>query len=423
MVRPQAWARCTLALSLFAVVSIAGCGEKKPQNTEPEYTAAEKAEMAKQARLDQLEERVSNVLTNAQNSPDRWAELIEVMDAYLLEARWYGSDTAHLVSKLDAARTQVAARRDKAAKEAYAAVLEQVEKDIAEEEYDRAAERLAGFDPQGLFAETDIPAQAEAKRAEVALYAEAALDSSGVLREAAGYFREGHLESVGRAVAILASFPDEFADTQFGKDIKEQEEEYFERYKELYEEEKVLTAVEPQEIVIEEYLGNFSTTPREGAWTVEDDELVGENDTSGPAILMFGDKTWRSFRVQFELKAPEDQEFAIGGTLKPSLRPGQQKVAEMKAAATVTDDWITVVLTLRNGRLRIQDLTNSVNLVDEFSPRGIEGTVAIGLTSGQKIRIRNIQAYVFEKAGGDSDEDDPDSDNNNDNDDNNGTGN
>jgi hypothetical protein len=404
---------------LLAGLLLGGCGDDEPVVTEPEMTPAEIAAARKKAQIEALETKVENLLQNVDKFPDRWEELLLNVEGYLVEAQWFGSETSRLASRLEGARTKINARRDDAAAQRLATVVAEADQLAGEEAYDEAVEALEAFDPEERFAETPSMKAWEAKRDDLLRYAEAEIDYRRITGTARAYRKEGVLESLAKSVALLETFPEEFAETSYGREIREMIDETFAEYRELKSVEDEILNVPTVAIEIEEYLGNFRTIPSEDVWTVEGDELVGDNGSGQPALLMFGDKNWKSFQVQFWIKAPADQEFRLGATVIPSFRPGQQDRAETYEVATGTDEWIELLITYRAGTARFQDLTSGDKLLDDVNPRGDTASISVGLLPGQEIRIRQIRARVFERYdasaeeeddGGDGDDDDDDED-------------
>ena len=207
--------------------------------------------------------------------------------------------------------------------------------------------------------------------------------------------RSGDLEDLAKAIGMLVSYPDTYKDTTFYPELQTMADEFFEEYKIQFAERQAEENVEWLTLEIDEYLASFRSSGKD-VWSLAEEGVVGgTNATEGPAIFEIGEDLWTSYRVQFEIKVPSGQEIHIGATSTPP-RPGSpNRQYPLFPIDLETDDWVGVLVEFRDGTLKVKDLDNFEELLLPYNPRSSQGGVAIGLTPGDSVKIRNVKVQVI----------------------------
>ncbi len=374
---------------------LAGCKEKKPVEpveVAPQKSPEELAAEAERVRLEGIKKKFKTAQELIRLHPDDWAQHLENLNGRLYEA-----EGTSLEKEIRAEVEKMQQSRENFAKKKLDQIFARA-KALVDDEQDHLAayELLETFDPEGLLAETKAYLEYEEKKEWVQREEDAGVEFKRVTQLARSLHRTKVLEEVAKAIGVLESYPDEFKDTVYFPQVRELVDEYFETYKTLRAEEEAIVNVVEENIEIDEYMGNFITLG-EGVWTAEGGVASGENGTNGPAIFRIGDEKWNSYQVRMTIKAPAGQVLRIAGTARVFGRSGERQFAFYKVDLE-SSDWIEVMVVFRDGLLTIQNLTTQEELLDPLKPREPPAGVAIGLSPGDEVQIKDVKVKVFSRA-------------------------
>jgi hypothetical protein len=378
---------------ILLTVGLSGCGggnaavETTP---EPEpISPKELAERQEKMRLEQLQDSYGKILSAIRMYPERNEEWI-----VNLENLVYATEGTSLHSKAKRAlEDQLKVREDQAQSD-LDRLKERVEALIAAGDPLEAERILEGFDPDGVYGETAAQKGWEALVENVATRQRAEVDFDRITRRARAFKRQ---EELAKAIGLLASYSDDYSDTDQYREVQETIAEYLTVYEEQRKAREAELAVEWVELEIDQYLSAFKASasdPDAEVWTEEGGEIVGTNESAGPAQLEIGEDIWEEYTVELEIQLVSGSEINLGITA--GTRPGRAvKNYDVHSFETAEGDWLKVRIELREGLIKITDLDTLDPLDDDARPYFPMGGVAVLLRPDESVKIRNCRYKLY----------------------------
>ncbi len=394
MITSSQLARFVQLLLCVCLTAVMGCKEDKRtvevDNT-PKKSEAELAAEREAIRLDQLRERIQRTKELIRQYPEDFENNLNEVEGRLFEA-----GGTKMEADMKQLLAQVKKSREDHAMQRLQTIIPKVEQLVNEEkDYLTAEEELALFDPEERFTMTEAHKEWEQKADWVQRAFDAENEFKRIERRALSLKRSGDLEDLAKAIGTLVSYSDTYKDTTFYPELQTMADDFFEEYKTQFAERQAEENVEWLTLEIDEYLSSFRNSGKD-VWSVPEEGVVeGTNTTEGPAIFEIGEDLWTSYRVQFEIQVPSGQKIHIGATSTPP-RPGSpNRQYPLFPVDLETDDWVGVLVEFRDGTLKVKDLNNFEELLLPYNPRSSQGGVAIGLTPGDSVKIRNVKIQVI----------------------------
>jgi len=396
---------------LFApfIATILGCGggnQPAPEVFEPEpLSAAEIAKIQEEMRLEQLQSSYNKILNAIRQYPDRNEEWIENLENLV-----YATEGTSLHSRAKQALEDQIKVRETQAQSDLDRLRERVEALVASGDPLEAERVLEGFDPEGTYANTPAHKGWETLVEEVALRQRAEVDFDRITRRARAFKRQ---EELAKAIGLLASYSDDYKGTDEYKEVQETIRDYLTIYEEKRVAREAELAVEWVELEIDSYLSAFrasASDPDAEVWTEEGGEIVGNNNSAGPAQLEIGEDTWEEYTIEMEIQLVSGSEINLGITA--GTRPGRAvKNYDTHSFETEEGEWLKVRIELREGLIKMTDLDTLDPLDDDTRPYFPMGGVAVLLRPDDAVKIRSCRYKLYrpkpgeESSGEDSGED------------------
>ena len=392
---------------MLLVFGLNGCGggntavEKAP---EPEPLSKEElAERQEKMRLEQLQDSYGKLLNAIRMYPDRNEEWISNLENLV-----YATEGTSLHSKAKKALEDQLKVRETQAQSDLDRLKERVEALIEAGDPLEAERILEGFDPDGVYGETAAKKGWESLVESVATRQRAEVDFDRITRRARAFKRQ---EEYAKAIGLLASYSDDYKETEQYKEVQETIAEYLVVYEEQRKAREAELSVEWVELEIDQYLSAFrasASDPDADVWTEEGGEIVGTNDSVGPAQLEIGEDTWEEYTVELEIQLVTGSEINLGITA--GIRPGRAvKNYDVQSFETAEGEWLKVRIELREGLIKITDLDTLDPLDEDSRPYFPMGGVAVLLRPEESVRIRSCRYKLYRPKPGEEDSGDDDS--------------
>ena len=393
--------------ALLLVFGLIGCGggntsvEKAP---EPEPLSKEElAERQEKMRLEQLQDSYGKLLNAIRMYPDRNEEWISNLENLV-----YATEGTSLHSKAKKALEDQLKVRETQAQSDLDRLKERVEALIEAGDPLEAERILEGFDPDGVYGETAAQKGWESLVESVATRQRAEVDFDRITRRARAFKRQ---EEYAKAIGLLASYSDDYKETEQYKEVQETIAEYLVVYEEQRKAREAELSVEWVELEIDQYLSAFrasASDPDAEVWTEEGGEIVGTNDSVGPAQLEIGEDTWEEYTVELEIQLVTGSEINLGITA--GTRPGRAvKNYDVQSFETAEGEWLKVRIELREGLIKITDLDTLDPLDEDSRPYFPMGGVAVLLRPEESVKIRSCRYKLYRPKPGEEDSGEEDS--------------
>ena len=397
----------TYVWALLLVLGLSGCGggntaaEKAP---EPEPLSKEElAERQEKMRLEQLQDSYGKLLNAIRMYPDRNEEWISNLENLV-----YATEGTSLHSKAKKALEDQLQVRETQAQSDLDRLTERVEALIESGDPLEAERILEGFDPDGVYGETAAQKGWESLVESVATRQRAEVDFDRITRRARAFKRQ---EEYAKAIGLLASYSDDYKETEQYKEVQETIAEYLVVYEEQRKAREAELSVEWVELEIDQYLSAFrasASDPDAEVWTEEGGEIVGTNDSVGPAQLEIGEDTWEEYTVELEIQLVTGSEINLGITA--GTRPGRAvKNYDVQSFETAEGEWLKVRIELREGLIKITDLDTLDPLDEDSRPYFPMGGVAVLLRPEESVKIRSCRYKLYRPKPGEEDSGEEDS--------------
>lgn len=393
--------------ALLLVLGLSGCGggntaaEKAP---EPEPLSKEElAERQEKMRLEQLQDSYGKLLNAIRMYPDRNEEWISNLENLV-----YATEGTSLHSKAKKALEDQLQVRETQAQSDLDRLTERVEALIEAGDPLEAERILEGFDSDGVYGETAAQKGWESLVESVATRQRAEVDFDRITRRARAFKRQ---EEYAKAIGLLASYSDDYKETEQYKEVQETIAEYLVVYEEQRKAREAELSVEWVELEIDQYLSAFrasASDPDAEVWTEEGGEIVGTNDSVGPAQLEIGEDTWEEYTVELEIQLVTGSEINLGITA--GTRPGRAvKNYDVQSFETAEGEWLKVRIELREGLIKITDLDTLDPLDEDSRPYFPMGGVAVLLRPEESVKIRSCRYKLYRPKPGEEDSGEEDS--------------
>ena len=393
--------------ALLLVLGLIGCGggnttaEKAP---EPEPLSKEElAERQEKMRLEQLQDSYGKLLNAIRMYPDRNEEWISNLENLV-----YATEGTSLHSKAKKALEDQLQVRETQAQSDLDRLTERVEALIEAGDPLEAERILEGFDSDGVYGETAAQKGWESLVESVATRQRAEVDFDRITRRARAFKRQ---EEYAKAIGLLASYSDDYKETEQYKEVQETIAEYLVVYEEQRKAREAELSVEWVELEIDQYLSAFrasASDPDAEVWTEEGGEIVGTNDSVGPAQLEIGEDTWEEYTVELEIQLVTGSEINLGITA--GTRPGRAvKNYDVQSFETAEGEWLKVRIELREGLIKITDLDTLDPLDEDSRPYFPMGGVAVLLRPEESVKIRSCRYKLYRPKPGEEDSGEEDS--------------
>ena len=393
--------------ALVLIFGLIGCGggntavEKAP---EPEPLSKEElAERQEKMRLEQLQDSYGKLLNAIRMYPDRNEEWISNLENLV-----YATEGTSLHSKAKKALEDQLKVRETQAQSDLDRLKERVEALIAAGDPLEAERILEGFDPDGVYGETAAQKGWETLVESVATRQRAEVDFDRITRRARAFKRQ---EEYAKAIGLLASYSDDYKETEQYKEVQETIAEYLVVYEEQRKAREAELSVEWVELEIDQYLSAFrasASDPDAEVWSEEGGEIVGTNDSVGPAQLEIGEDTWEEYTVELEIQLVTGSEINLGITA--GTRPGRAvKNYDVQSFETAEGEWLKVRIELREGLIKITDLDTLDPLDEDSRPYFPMGGVAVLLRPEESVKIRSCRYKLYRPKPGEEDSGEEDS--------------
>ncbi|MBN1417850.1 MAG: hypothetical protein JXP34_03690, partial [Planctomycetes bacterium] len=138
-----------------------------------------------------------------------------------------------------------------------------------------------------------------------------------------------------RAVAYCEGFPDEFADTKYGEEIRALRDKAYAAYAATKTTAQDIAPDVPFEDV--PIQGALTHPPGEGVWTFTGEEMRVENTGSSQAIAEIGSEQWIDYVIEFEAKVETDSGFWVGARAQEDKLSGRLNYQFQKVEASAGD--------------------------------------------------------------------------------------
>ncbi|MDG1455179.1 MAG: hypothetical protein P8R38_03150 [Planctomycetota bacterium] len=389
-----------LFLILTFAMTLAGCGGGNVEveiETEPEFTPQEIAKIQEKMRLEQFQTNLASINKAIRNYPDRNEEWIEA-----LENLAYASEGTSIHAKAKKVLEDQIQVRESQAAEKLGQLRDRVEALIADGDPLAAERILENFDDEGYYQETAAFKDWEKLCEEVETRQRAEVDFDRITRRARAFKRQ---EEYAKAIGLLASYSDEFKGSDQYKEVQQTIEEYLEVYVEKRAAREEELAVEWKELEIDTYLSSFrasASDPDADVWNEEDGEIVGINNSAGPAQLEMGDDNWEEYTLEVEIQLVSGSEINLGIT--SGTRPGRAvKNYDVHSFETGEGEWLKIRIELREGLIKITDLDTLDPLVENTRPNFPMGGVALLLRPDESLRAKNCRYKLYRPIEGEED--------------------
>lgn len=385
-------------LVMFLMVLVGCGGGSAPVEVAPEpepLSAEELAKLQEEKRMEQLQDNYTKILAAIRNYPDRNEEWIGNLENLV-----YATEGTSLHSKAKKALEDQLQVRETQAQSDLDRLKERVEALIAGGDPLEAERILEGFDPDGVYGETAAFKGWQELGESVATRQRAEVDFDRITRRAMAFKRQ---EELAKAIGLLVSYSDDYKGTDQYNEVQEMIQEYLVIYVEKRQALEAELAVEWVELEIDQYLSAFKASasdPDAEVWTEEGGEIIGTNESAGPAQLEIGDDTWEEYTVEVEIQLVSGSEINLGITA--GTRPGRAvKNYDVHSFETAEGEWLKVRIELREGLIKITDLDTLDPLDDDSRPYFPMGGVAILLRPDESVKIRNCRYKLYRPKPGD----------------------
>lgn len=365
-----------------------------------EKTSAEVEDERRRLHETQLTERLNKLDQRRMREPQKYAEHVRGYNDVLDVAQ-----ETSLLPRIQAALKELRASVERAAEQSLEKVYVQTTPFIAEEKYEEARQLLLDWDPSPFvaFPELDALGLRDKKVEDIERRAAARDHASTVLRMGNGFKSQ---QDFAKAVAILESFPDRYADTPYYKEVRDLLKDCYERYltekqSEVQEETVAWTALD-----IDSQLTNFRTRAVKDVdkvWQVDKEEgedvIAGNNETEDNAQLMIGDsssESWQEYILEFDVRIGDGEKELKLGVGQRELRGMKQRQFSMYRVPLAGGNWYKIAVWVQGGKLRVNDVDGSAVLLDAIM-MDPSGGAAILLMPGDKASIRNVRCKILAK--------------------------